>query len=141
MKIEKIVISLIAVVVGILFAGVAFYLYQSTKVVNDSETKTVAITPPTPTPKATIYLSLDSPGEGDVSDKKTITVSGKTIPGSLVVISTDVDDQVITPSSVGNFSATTTIDNGGNIINVTAIAPNGEEITVRRTVTFSTESF
>jgi hypothetical protein len=141
MKTEKIVISFIAVFVGIVFAGGAFYLYQSTKVVSNSQTKTVAITPPNPTPKATIYLSLDTPSEGEVFDKKTVTISGKTVPGSLVVISTDVDDQVVSPSSIGNFSATTTIDNGGNIINVTAIAPNGEEITVNRTVTFSTENF
>jgi hypothetical protein len=141
MKTEKIIISFIAIFVGVVFAGVAFYLYQSTKIVSSDQTKTVAITPPSPTPKATIYLSLDTPSEGEVFDKKVITVSGKTIPGSLVVITTDVDQQVVSPSSIGNFSATTTIDNDGNIINVTAIAPNGEEVTTRRIVTFSTENF
>ena len=141
MKTEKIVISFIAVFVGILFAGIAFYLYQSTKIVPASQTKTVAITPPSPTPKATIYLSIDTPQEGDVLDKKVITVAGKTVPGSLVVISTDVDNQVVSPTSIGNFSATTTIDSGGNIINITAIAPNGEETTVQRVVTYSTENF
>jgi hypothetical protein len=141
MRTEKIVISFIAVFVGIIFAGVAFYLYQSTKVIPDSQKRTVAISPPSPTPKATIYLSVDSPGEGDVSGKKILTVSGKTVPGSLVVISTGIDDQVISPSAMGNFTADTTIENGGNIINITAISPNGEQITVRRTVTFSTENF
>src|SRR4051812_8134696 len=110
MKTEKIVISFIAVFVGILFAGIAFYLYQSTRVVSSSQTKTVAISPPTPTPKATIYLSLETPAEGEVFDKKVVTISGKTTPGSLVVISTDVDDQVVSPSVIGNFSATATID-------------------------------
>jgi hypothetical protein len=141
MKTEKIIISFIAVFVGILFAGIAFYLYQSTKVIPPSGTKTVAITPPTPTPKATIYLSLQTPDEGDVVDKKVVTVSGKTVPGSLVIITSDVDEQVVSPSSVGDFSATTTIDDGGNILNVTAIAPNGEEVTTSRIVTYSTESF
>ena len=141
MKIEKIVISFIAVFVGVIVAAIAFYIYQSTKIIPNNQTKTISVSPPTPTPKATIYLSLENPHEGEVFDKKIVTVSGKTVPGSLVTISTDVDDQVVSPSSIGNFSATVTIDNGGNIIHVLSIAPNGEEISVDRTVTFSTENF
>lgn len=141
MKTEKIVISFIAIFIGIVVAGIAFYIYQSTKIVPPSQRKTVAITPPTPTPKATIYLSLSTPADGEVFDKKIITVSGKTIPGSLVIISTDVSDEVVSPSSIGDFSSTVTIGDNGNILTVTAIAPNGEQITQTRTVTFSTESF
>lgn len=141
MKTEKIVISFIAIFVGIVVAGIAFYIYQSTKVLPASQTKTVAVTPPSPTPKATIYLTLSSPQDGEVFDKKVITVSGKTVPGSVVIISTDVADEVISPTSVGDFSTTTTIGDNGNIVSVTAIAPNGEQITQTRTVTFSTESF
>ncbi|MBP9719001.1 MAG: hypothetical protein KBD46_00890 [Candidatus Levybacteria bacterium] len=141
MKTEKIVISFIAIFIGIVVAGIAFYIYQSTKVVPPSQTKTVSITPPTPTPKATIYLTLSAPLEGEVFDKKVITVSGKTVPGSLVILSTDVSDQVVSPTSVGDFSSTVTIGENGNTLTVTAIAPNGEQITQTRTVTFSTESF
>ena len=141
MKTEKIVISFIAVFVGILFAGIAFYFYQSTKVIPDSKIKTISITPPTPTPKATIYLMLTSPKNGDVFDKKIVNVSGKTIPGSLVIISSEGSDEVVYPSSVGDFSSTITINDGGNMISITAIAPNGEQISQTRTVTFSTESF
>jgi hypothetical protein len=141
MKTEKIVISFIAIFVGIIVAGIAFYIYQSTKVVPSSQTKTVAITPPTPTPKATIYLSLSTPQDGQVFDKKIITVSGKTVPGSLVIISTDVSDQVVSPTAIGDFSADLTIGDAGNLVSVTTIAPNGEQITQTRTVTFSTESF
>lgn len=141
MKTEKLVISFIAVFVGVIVAGVAFYIYQSTRVLPESQTKTVSVTPPTPTPKATIFLSLATPQEGEVFDKKVITVSGKTVPGSLIVISTDVSDQVVSPSSVGDFSTTATIGDGGNVISVIAIAPNGEQIAQTRTVTFSTENF
>lgn len=141
MKTEKIVISFIAVFVGIVVAGIAFYIYQSTKIVSPTKTKTVSITPPSPTPKATIYLSLAKPAEGEVFDKKVITVSGKTVPGSLVIISTDISDQVISPSSTGDFSATATIDDGGNSLRVSAIAPNGEHASQTRTVTYSTENF
>ncbi len=141
MKTEKIVISFIAVFVGILVAAVAFYLYQGTKVVSNTSTKTVSITPPTPTPKATIYLAIDSPKEGEVFDKKVITVSGKTVPGSLVTISTESDDQVVSPTSLGNFSTTVTIDSGTSVIHVTTVASNGEEISQERTVSYTLENF
>lgn len=141
MKTEKIVISFIAVFIGILFAGIAFYFYQSTKVIPDTKTKTISIAPPTPTPKATIYLTLATPKNGEVFDKKVVTLSGKTVPGSLVIISGEESDEVVSPSSAGDFSSTITITDGGNIISVTAIAPNGEQISQTRTVTFSTESF
>ena len=141
MKTEKIVISFIAVFIGVVVAGVAFYIYQSTKVIPDSKTKTVVVAPPTPTPKATIYLSLTQPTEGQVLSKKVVDVSGKTIPGSVVIVSTDSSDEVVSPSSVGDFSTTATITDGGNIIYITAIAPNGEQISVERMVTYSTENF
>lgn len=141
MKTEKIVISFIAVFVGIVVAGIAFYIYQSTKIISPTKTKTVSITPPSPTPKATIYLTIAAPTDGEVFDKKVITVSGKTVPGSIIIISTDISDEVVSPTSTGDFSATVTIDDGGNTLHVSAIAPNGEQTSQIRTVTYSTETF
>ncbi|MBI2032945.1 MAG: hypothetical protein HYT10_00530 [Candidatus Levybacteria bacterium] len=141
MKAEKIFISFIAVVIGIIVAGVAFYIYQSTKILPPSNTKPLSVTKPSPTPPTTIFLSLEQPADEDVVDKKVITVSGKTTKDATVVVSTPVADQVVTPTSTGSFSTTVTIDDGGNQIEVTAIGANGEEATQTRTVTFSTESF
>ncbi len=141
MKTEKIVLSFIAVVVGILVAGLIFYLYQATKTISPSNTKTVSPSSVTPTPKSTIFLSLDRPKDEEVVDTKTITISGKTAPDATIVISTPSDDQVISPAKNGNFSSNVTIGDGENLITVTAIAVNGEEVKILRTVTFSTESF
>ncbi|MCL5438731.1 MAG: hypothetical protein M1268_01940 [Patescibacteria group bacterium] len=141
MKTEKIVLSFIAVAVGIIAAGIAFYLYQSTKTVK--VTKMVSITPPqsAPTQKLTNYLTVDSPKDEEVVDKRTITVSGKTMPDDVIVISAPGNDLVIRPAQNGNFTTTLTIQEDENSIEITSIAPNGEQVTVTKTVTYSTENF
>lgn len=141
MKTEKVVISFIAVAIGILVAGILFYLYQTTKTIPPSKTKTVTITPLSPTPQASIFLSLDKPKDEEVLDSRTVTIAGKTVKGAIVVISTYASDDVITPASNGSFSTTATLDDGQNLIEITAIAPNGEEIKTTKVVTYSTENF
>lgn len=141
MKKESIVLSFIAVLVGILVAGGAFYIYQLTKTIPGTNIKPVSITLPTPTPSSSIFLALSSPNDESVVSAKTITVSGNTNPNSVIAITTQTNQQVVTPAQNGNFSATVSIEGGENLIEVTAIAPNGEEKVVKRTVTFSTEEF
>lgn len=142
MKSEKIILSFIAIVIGILVAGVGFYLYQSTKTVKI--TKTISITPAPTSPaykKSSLFLSIDYPVNEEVTDKKVITVSGKTIPDATVLISTPSEDDVVTPTKTGNFSTSMLIQDDENQIEITAIAPSGEETKAVKTVTFSTEDF
>lgn len=141
MSTEKVIISFIAVIIGILAASAAFYVYQTTKVIPPAKTKTISIASPTPTPSTSVFLSVDTPKDEDVVDKKTITFTGKTLPNAVIVISTEASDEVITPASNGNFSTTVNITNGTNRIELTAIAPNGEEVKITRTITYSTENF
>lgn len=145
MKTEKIVLSFIAVLVGLLVAGVAFYFYQSTKVISPNATKkeTLVKLSPTkqPTTTASLLLSLDQPVDETVTNKKTIVISGKTLPDATITVTTPIADQVVKPSSVGDFSTTITIDDGENPIYVIATLPNGEETTKTFTVTYNTENF
>lgn len=141
MKTEKIILSFLAVVAGILISGIVFYFYQLSKTIPPSKTRTISISQPSPTPKPSIFLSVDGPKDEEVFDKKTITIAGKTIKEATIVISTEGSDQAITPATNGNFTLDTIIGDGQNKIEITAIAPNGEEATVVRTVTFSTENF
>lgn len=142
MKTEKIVLSFIAITVGVLVAGVVFYLYQATKTINLSKTKSVSLqTTPAPSEKPAIFLTVDAPKDEEVFDKRTITISGKTAPSSTIIITTQTDDQVITSAQNGNFSTSVVIGDGQNIIEITAVLPNGEETKIIRTVTFSTETF
>lgn len=146
MKTERIVLSFIAVLIGILVAAGGFYFYQTTKLVSVPQTKNnTSVTPlPNnikPTPLPSISLSVDSPQDEEVVDNKSVTVSGKTTPGAVLIVSTNSNDDTITPASNGNFSTTVTINDGPNQIEITAVAPNGESTKVIRTVTFSTENF
>lgn len=141
MKTEKIVLSFIAITVGVLVAGVVFYIYQVTKTISPSKIKTVSIQTPSPIPKPTIFLTVDAPKDEEVFDKRTISISGKTAPSSTIIISTQTDDQVITPAQNGNFSTSVVIEDGQNIIEITAVLPSGEETKIIRAVTFSTETF
>ncbi|MGA2911864.1 MAG: hypothetical protein ABSE17_04530 [Candidatus Levyibacteriota bacterium] len=141
MKQERVILSFVAVLIGLLAAGLAFYFYQSTKTISSSNQITVNAPTPTPTPKPAVYLSLSSPDDEIVVGNSTLTVSGKTNPNATIIIYTADGQQVIQPSNQGDFSTTLTLDDGENLLKLTSILPGGETNTVQRTVTYSTEDF
>ena len=141
MKTERVLLSLLAVVIGLLVAGIAFFLYENTRNTPDSRTKTVSAPTPTPTLKPSVFLVLDQPKDEEVVAKKIISISGKTATDATVVVLTNNDEQVLTPTNSGDFSTTTTLEDGQNLIEATALTPNGESASILRVVTFSTEEF
>ncbi|HEX8965252.1 MAG TPA: hypothetical protein VF820_02380 [Patescibacteria group bacterium] len=141
MKTERVVLSVVAIFIGLLVAGVAFFIYQSTRSLNPSKISTITISNPTPTPALDIYLTVDSPIDESVQDTKPLTITGKTTPGATIIVTTDASDQVVTPATNGNYSITTTLDSGENIITLTAISQSGSEVQKTITVTYSTEDF
>ncbi len=138
---EKIILSAVATLVGLIVAGAAFYLYQQTKVISPQELKNIAKATPTPTPLPSFFLAIDSPKDEDVVTKKVVSVSGKTTTDATIAVVTSVDEKVVAPDRNGNFSTTVSIDNDQNVITITAVSSAGEEKTITRTVTFSTEDF
>lgn len=143
MKAEKVILSFVAVFVGLIAAGVAFYLYQTTKVIPDqskpSATKVAVQT--TPTPSTSDTFTIDSPQDEQVFDKKLITVKGTAVKGAIITVSTDDMDQVVQPADNGSFTLTQTIPDGTSIIAISAIFPDGTQKSVDKTVTFSTANF
>ena len=129
------------VLIGLLVAGGIFYFYQSTKTVSPSTTTIVNRITPTPTPELKIYLSLNQPSDEQVVVSKTLVISGKTNPGATLIIITDADQQIIQPTSQGDFSTTVTLDDGQNLIEIQSILPTGETTIIKRTITYSTENF
>lgn len=141
MKKEKLILSFVAVVFGLLAAGGIFYILQAAKTTPTNNTNIIALASPTPTPIPSVFLTIDRPKDEEVVTGKILTISGKTASNAVIAIITDSSEDVITPASNGNFSATVKIDNDQNIIQITAIAPNGESVTVNKTVTYSQEEF
>lgn len=141
MKQEKVILSFVAIIIGITFTGAAFYLYQNTKKVAPSNNIAVNSSPTPVLEKSSFYLIVNSPKNESISSKKSLTVSGKTAKNATVVILTSADQQVIEPSSQGDFSTTIQLKDGLNYIKIQSIAQNGEIQTVERVVGFTTEDF
>lgn len=140
MKQERVILSFVMVLIGLVVAGVAFYFYQSSKQISSRSTASEIIAPTQP-PKPTVYLSLTSPDNEIVVSDKTLRIAGKAPPDATIVIITDSDQLVFKPTSQGDFTTTITLGSGLNLINIEAISPNGETASLKRTVTYSTESF
>lgn len=147
MKAEKVILSFVAVFVGLVAAGIAFYLYQSTKMIPaDQTTPTATQITKTPAQAAvntagSDVFAVDSPSDQQVFDKKLITIKGTAVKGATITVSTDDADQVVQPAANGDFTLTQTIPDGTSIIEFTAIFPDGTQKTIDRTVTFSTANF
>jgi len=135
------VLSFVGILGGLIVAGLLFYLYQSPKT-RTGNIKHVSLTPPaSPTPTPSVFLNIDSPADESVVATRSITISGKTIPGSTVVVSTPSSDQISSSSASGSFQLATSIDDGANEVTITAILPGGEEVTKKLTVTYSVNNF
>lgn len=142
MKKEKLILSFIATLLGLLVAGIAFYLFQAAKTVPNTATKTISFASPAPTTSTpSISLTLDRPKDEEVVNSKVLVVSGRTRSSAVVIVITDSSNEVVTPSANGDFSTTVNLDDGQNILEVISIAPNGESIANKKTVTYSQEEF
>ena len=141
MKKEKIILSFTAALIGILVAGASFFIYQSTRKVDTSDIKKITIGKVAPSPASSVFLTVERPRDEEVVDKRVITVTGKTIPEAKIVILTQTTEEAGVAASNGNFSMEITLDKNENIIEISAIAPNGEIAKVKKVVIFTTESF
>lgn len=141
MKKEKLILSFIATLFGLLAAGIAFYAFQATKTIEPLNTKTVSLASPSPTPLPAIFLTVDRPKDEDVLDNKILVISGKTASNAVVAVITSSSEDVITPASNGDFTTTATINDGQNVIEIISIAPSGESARIKKTVTHSQEEF
>lgn len=77
-------------------------------------------------PSGTIPLEVTSPADGATLNTANIVVKGKTAAGAVV----SVNDQVEIADEQGNFSITINLENGINVIDVTASDDNGNQIEV-----------
>src|SRR3989344_4271440 len=116
MKQERVVLSFIMVLIGLVVAGGAFFFYQSTNSQTPSDLKDQVNVSPTPVLASGFFLKVNTPKDESLADRKTITVSGKTTPDATVVILTISTHEVVSPSRQGDFSTNITIDDGPNYI-------------------------
>lgn len=140
---EKLIIIFVASVLGLLVTTIAYYAYQSTKPAQDTpeqKTQTLALKP-TATPLPKVPLTIDEPKNETVVGRRTILVKGKTASENTIIISTNIADEVVQPTSDGNFSVSIEIGTGVNRIRIEAVNPAGESYAEERVVSFTTEEF
>lgn len=139
---ERIVIVFIAVALGLVVTTIAFLIYQQARILPGHEIKPQSLLKVSPTAAPDkYYLTIDEPANEAIVNKRTVEIKGKTNPENTLIVSTNVEDQVVTPTSQGTFSVSITIDAGVNKIYLKSIAPNGDEKATTRIITFTTEDF
>lgn len=140
---ERIVIIFIAVTLGLLATTIGFFLYEGSKPAKNinptPEVKNKESTPALPTEKIT--LTISEPNDEAVVTGRTIRVRGKTDPQNTIIISTNEEDEVVTPTNNGDFTASINIDAGVNKLIIQAISPEGDKREIIQTISFSSEEF
>lgn len=141
MKKERVILSFIALLIGLVVAGSAFYLYEKSKSDgNDSPQTTVVLPTPSPAEEGNL-LVIDKPKNEDVITSRSVTVSGSTLPETYVIAQSLSEEQVAKSSQNGSFQFTLDIEDGLNVISVTAVYSDGTQKTEKRVITYSTEDF
>lgn len=141
MKAERIVLSIIAILIGLFVAGTVFFVYQITQNKNTEKKEEISILP-SPTPSTTTsLLSVSSPENESVTNQKIIEIKGKGPRNATIIIATENGHHALRTSDNGDFSEEITLDSGVNILQVTALTDDGQEASIVHTISYSTESF
>ena len=88
-----------------------------------------------PSPKEQ-SLTLTVPEDNQVVSTKDIAVRGKTKPGTLVLVSSPVNDYTVTADPTGSFEMSVELAAGLNPISITAYVADSDVETTLRTVAF-----
>lgn len=80
-------------------------------------------------------LDIEEPNDRISTLEATLTVKGKTVPSSTIVIFANADEKIASADAVGNFQSKIKLEEGENEISVTAVANGVEPVIARRSVT------
>ncbi len=116
-------------------------LKQANSSVSESASTSSSLTPPlspTPMPASNLSLSISSPDDESLNTTGSITLAGKTSPQASVAIVSDLEEQIVTTDSAGNFTVTLNLEGGYNTITVSAFDAAGNSATQTLYVTYTT---
>lgn len=140
MKKDVIIASLVGFALGSISALLVVNLPSLLKRSSQSQVTTANITPTIASLSKTIpLLTIESPIDESIFPSKNIEISGKTTPGTILVLDADLENNVQVASNSGSFSFPTTLKEGANVIVVTAYNENGEGETKTLTVFYTSE--
>lgn len=131
---EKLITVAIGLAVGILAAGgyFAFTKYlPNLQGPQDTSTFTPPASPQT-IPEASLTTDLDDYSSTTEAD---LQVSGKAKAGAKLVFFANADEKIASADATGNFATTLKLEEGENVISVTAFDNSGKVTTLKRSVT------
>lgn len=138
---ERLIIIVVAIIAGLFITSAGFFIYQSTKKVNDTP---ITQRQPGPTSQPVdngLFVTISEPKDESLTNKRTVVLKGTTNPENIIVVSTNLEDVEVVPTTEGTFSISVDIDAGANEVITRAIAPDGSSVQDLRSVTYSTEEF
>ncbi|NCN87629.1 MAG: hypothetical protein GW941_01900 [Candidatus Pacebacteria bacterium] len=138
MKKELFLAILIGLVVGLV---IVFGFYRTKVVLTPKNDNPILTESPSPEASADIIsnLVIHSPLNESIQNKEEVTIAGSTNNNEFVVIMVNEKDFVTTADDSGNFSISTILETGSNIIEINSINEDGKITTEELTVIFTTE--
>jgi len=139
MKSEVIIAIIIGFAIGLV---ITFGIYQAQKLYlnpsKDKATEEANLIKPTPetNPKDTQFIEIDSPANFSLSTVDTITVTGQTSPEAFVTIVSETLDVIGQADDDGNFEIEIELESGANLLTLTSVNENGNQISKDLTVTY-----
>lgn len=79
---------------------------------------------PEPSAAKGFFLTLSTP-DNQVLNQPTLTLTGKTLPATYIVINGEAGDSIIVPNNLGDFSQDVSLVKGANTIRVTVYQEDG----------------
>lgn len=139
---------IIAVVIGFVIGGAAALgvtnlpalLKNTQKTTAEKIAATISPSPePSKTTNGETSLSVEQPEQDSLLPEKIVFVTGKSKPGNLVVVETDLESQATEVKENGTFSAKITVGEGSNTILVNSYDDAGNEDSKSVTVFYTPE--
>lgn len=133
----------IAIILGFaLGLVITFGIWKANKALRKEEVVeepvVVATVTPEPTPMPEFALEIFSPEDEGISSEDKVTITGKTLPDSVVAVIYEKGEEIVETDSVGNFEVEVTLVSGTNEIKIVAFGPEGEEVSKDLNIVYST---
>lgn len=140
MRIEKIILAVAGVFAGLFVAGIAFYIYQTTKTISPSSIQTITVEKPTPS-ASPVPLVVSEPSDNAVLSSRVVDIKGKTDAKATLIISIDSGEKVVSPSGDGSFDVNLTLASGENRVIILSVMPDGSETQQTLAINVTSEDF
>lgn len=95
--------------------------------------------PPLTTQPTNLTLNLTSPKDHSLVFNADQLIQGQTDKGTIVILSTDKNDQLLSSDQSGNFSQMITLQEGVNFIKVASVNQAGQGLVEERIIYYSKE--